>query len=502
MSAEPNLNGPNLYNVPNLHKVLWHVGLHRDADPIEETTRPFLVVPGGRSWTYGEMSVRSQQFAAALRDRGVEPGDRVIAQVTKSTDAVALYLACLQVGAIQIPLNTAYTGAELTHFVDDASPSLIVRDTAEAADQTTFAELIAAADTAEPDPRVTERRGNDLAMMLYTSGTTGRSKGAMLSHDALIANARGLAGIWEFDRTDVLLHILPIFHVHGLFVALHCAMLSGASVIFPERFDVDQAVDLLPGCTVMMGVPTHYTRLLGSERFDELTCRSIRLFTSGSAPMTEQVHDEFTQRTGHRIVERYGMTECGIITSNPVRGDRIPGTVGFALPKTEVRVRIDDERDAAPDETGIVEMRGPGLMEGYWNRPEATAAEMRDGGWFVTGDVGSLDETGRLSLQGRAGDMIISGGYNVYPKEIELILDDVDGVEESAVVGVPHADFGERIVAVIVGDAPDEAMQEALGALARFKHPRRFVRVDALPRNAMGKVQKQVLRSELSDSFD
>ena len=492
---------PNVYNVPNLHRVLWHAGLHRDADPIEETTRPFLVVPGGATWTYGEMAVRSQRFATVLRDRGVAPGDRVIAQVTKSVDAVALYLACLQVGAIQVPLNTAYTGAELAHFVEDATPTLVVRDAAEDAGQTAFAHLCADADGADPDVRATDRRGSDLAMMLYTSGTTGRSKGAMLSHDALIANGRGLAGIWEFDRSDVLLHVLPIFHVHGLFVALHCAMLSGASVFFCERFDVDQTIDLLPASTVMMGVPTHYSRLLTSDRFDELACRSIRLFTSGSAPMTEQVHDEFTERTGHRIVERYGMTECGIITSNPVRGDRIPGTVGFALPKTEVRVRVDDERDAAPGETGIVEMRGPGLMEGYWNRPEATAAEMRDGDWFVTGDVGSLDETGRLTLQGRAGDMIISGGYNVYPKEIELILDDVDGVEESAVVGVPHPDFGEGIVAVIVGDVTDEAMQDALGALARFKHPRRFVRVAELPRNAMGKVQKQVLRSELSDSF-
>lgn len=485
---------------PNLHRVLLHAGIHRDADPMLDTTRPFLIVPGGRMWTYGELVERSQRFAGALRARGLQPGDRLIAQVTKSADAVALYLACLQIGVIEVPLNTAYTDDELRHFVDDSAPALVVRDEPSPG-AVAMPMLGVEADATEADAASADRRGRDIAMMLYTSGTTGRSKGAMLSHDALIANARGLAGIWEFDRSDVLLHVLPIFHVHGLFVALHCAMLAGSSVYFPERFDTDEVIDLLPGCTVMMGVPTHYTRLLANDRLDEVRTRSMRLFTSGSAPMTAQLHREFTERTGHEIVERYGMTESGIITSNPYRGDRLPGTVGHALPHTEIRVRIDDERDAAIDETGIVELRGPGLFEGYWNNPAATAAESRDGGWFVTGDVGQLDETGRLTLEGRSGDMIISGGYNVYPKEIEMLLDTVPGIRESAVVGVPHPDFGEGIVAVVDGRPDETDLTAALGSLARFKHPRRVVYVDELPRNAMGKVQKQLLRQRHAQAF-
>jgi malonyl-CoA/methylmalonyl-CoA synthetase len=495
---------------PNLFQVLAHSGLHRDADPMGHNDRTLFVVPGSATTasttsSYSQVFARAASFVTVLAEHGVEPGDRVIAQVTKSVDAAALYLACLQLGAIEVPLNTAYTHAELAYFVSDAAPTLVVTDeptTIDGAASVTLSALAAAADGADPATGITQRRGSDVAMMLYTSGTTGRSKGAMLSHDALIANARGLAGLWEFDRDDVLLHVLPIFHVHGLFVALHCALLSGCSVYFPDRFDADQVVDLLPGCTTMMGVPTHYTRLLDHPRFDRNTCRSMRLFTSGSAPMTASVHSEFEQRTGHRIVERYGMTECGIITSNPYRGDRVAGTVGMTLPATEVRVRIDDQRDGAPNETGMVEMRGPGLMVGYWNRPDATASEMRDGGWFVTGDVGSLDDEGRLTLEGRSGDMIISGGYNVYPKEIELVLDAVAGVVESAVVGVPHPDFGEGIVAVVVGDVEHAALQGALDEhLARFKHPRRIEFVDALPRNTMGKVQKQTLRAELADSF-
>lgn len=482
--------------------------------------RIFLRVPGGETLTYADVDRRSARFAGALRELGVEPGDRVVVQIDKSTDNVALYLACLRVGAVLLPLNTAYTAGEVGYFVDDASPTLVVArpDAVES-----LLDLDARVETlgvdrdgsladralaATPFDDVVERHDDDLAAMLYTSGTTGRSKGAMLTHRNLRSNAVALHEIWRFGPDDVLLHTLPIFHVHGLFVALHCAMLSAAEVVFLPRFDVDAVLDHLPDSTVMMGVPTQYVRLLADARFGAESCSGMRLFTSGSAPMTEAVHEEFTERTGLRILERYGMTEAGMITSNPYDGERIPGTVGFALPDVEMRVADEDGRPVAIGETGTVEIRSPGLFAGYWQMPEKTASEHREGGWFVTGDVGSVDDEGRLSLEGRVSDMIISGGYNVYPKEIELVLDEVAGVAESAVVGVPHPDFGEAVLAVIVradgdqrpdDDALVDAMSTALdGALARFKHPKEYRFVDALPRNAMSKVQKATLREQFA----
>ena len=496
--------------------------------------RPFLRLPRGPALGYGDVDLRSAEFAGALRELGVAPGDRVVVQVEKSTDAVALYLACLRVGAVLLPLNTAYTVGEVGYFVDDAGPSLIVGrpGTIDALAAVASAvgvpaetlgvdgdgSLAVRADAATPFDDVVDRRDDDVAAMLYTSGTTGRSKGAMLTHENLRSNAIALHDIWNFDADDILLHTLPIFHVHGLFVALHCAMLSAAEVVFLPRFDVGDVIAHLPESTVMMGVPTQYSRLLADDRFDETVCTNIRLFTSGSAPMTEAVHREFTDRSGHRILERYGMTEAGMITSNPYAGERVPGTVGFALPGVEMRVADDEGREVAAGETGTVEIRSPGLFAGYWQMPEKTASEHRDGGWFITGDVGSVDGEGRLTLEGRVSDMIISGGYNVYPKEIELVLDEVPGVAESAVVGVPHPDFGEAVVAVIVPDTdlsilPTRdrvdreaelvgAMNEALaGALARFKHPKAFRFVDALPRNAMSKVQKAELRTRFDDQF-
>ena len=474
---------------------------------------PFLRVPGGASLTYRDIEERSAAMAGALRERGVAVGDRVVVQIDKSPDAVALYLACLRTGAVFLPLNTAYTPPEVEFFVDDATPAIVVArpDTlehltvpVEGLDVDGSGSFAALADAVSPFDDVVDRGADDLAAMLYTSGTTGRSKGAMLTHANLESNAVALHEIWRFGPDDVLLHTLPIFHVHGLFVALHCAMLSGAPVIFLPRFDVDDVLDHLPEATVMMGVPTQYTRLLADEGFDASVCSSIRLFTSGSAPMTAAVHAEFTGRTGHRILERYGMTEAGMITSNPYDGERVPGTVGFALPGVDLRVADNDGHPVGVDETGVVEIRSPGLFAGYWQLPDKTAAEFRDDGWFVTGDVGSIDDEGRLILEGRVSDMIISGGYNVYPKEIELVLDAVPGVLESAVIGVPHADFGEAVVAIVVRDGTVEVTDDDLaasldGVLARFKHPKEYVAAESLPRNAMSKVQKSELRVMYAD---
>ena len=473
----------------------------------------FLRVPGHAPSTYRDIEERSAAMAGALRECGVTVGDRVVVQIDKSPDAVALYLACLRAGAVFLPLNTAYTPAEVEFFVDDATPAIVVARPAtlehlsvpvEGLDVDGTGSFAALADAASSFDDVVERGADDLAAMLYTSGTTGRSKGAMLTHANLESNAVALHQIWRFTPADVLLHTLPIFHVHGLFVALHCAMLSGAPVIFLPRFDVDDVLEHLPAATVMMGVPTQYTRLLADERFDASACSSIRLFTSGSAPMTAAVHAEFTERTGHRILERYGMTEAGMITSNPYDGERVPGTVGFALPGVDLRVADDDGHPVGAGETGVVEIRSPGLFAGYWQLPDKTAAEFRHDGWFVTGDVGSVDDEGRLTLEGRSSDMIISGGYNVYPKEIELVLDAVPGVLESAVIGVPHADFGEAVVAIVVRDGTVEVTDDDLaasldGVLARFKHPKVYVAAESLPRNAMSKVQKAELRARYAD---
>ena len=475
----------------------------------------FLRVPGGASLTYRDVDHRSACMATALRDLGVVVGDRVVVQVDKSTDNVALYLACLRVGAVFLPLNTAYTPSEVDYFVDDAAPALVV------ARPGTLGELAvatvhlgtagdgsfaAAVEHAAPSDEIVERGPDDLAAMLYTSGTTGRSKGAMLTHANLESNALALHAIWCFGPDDILLHTLPIFHVHGLFVALHCAMLSGNEVIFLPQFDVGAVVDNLPDATVMMGVPTQYTRLLGDARFDAAACASVRLLTSGSAPMTEAVHAEFTARTALQILERYGMTEAGMITSNPYDGQRVPGTVGFALPDVELRVSDDDGSPVPAGVTGVVEIRSPGLFAGYWRMPDKTASEHRAGGWFITGDVGSVDAEGRLTLEGRSSDMIISGGYNVYPKEVEMVLDDVPGVLETGVIGVPHPDFGEAVVAVVVRDdsvdVSDVALAASLdGVLARFKHPKTYIAADELPRNAMSKVQKAALRRVHADLF-
>ncbi len=509
----------------NLHTALLPADLDRpflDLSPARTTDGPGL--------TYGEFDDRVRRFAAVLTGPsdggglGLVVGDRLVIQVDKSADALALILASVRAGLVFVPLNTAYTPAEVGYFVDDADASLVVCGTERVDDLAAVlgdvtivtldadggGTIAAAADSAEPtDADAVDRDPLDAAAMLYTSGTTGRSKGAVLTHAGLLANAEALRDTWEITADDAVCHTLPIFHVHGLFVAIFPLMLEGARVRFRARFDVDDVLVQLGASTVLMGVPTHYVRLLADERFGAGHCASLRLFTSGSAPMTEQTHAEFTARTGRHIVERYGMTETGILTSNRLGpGGQVAGTVGHALPGHQVRVVDADGVVVAPGVSGSVEVTLPVPFGGYWRQPDKTAETLTSDGWFRTGDVGLLDETGRLTLDGRASDMIISGGYNVYPKEIELVLDAVAGVDESAVVGVPHPDFGEGVIAVVAleAGASAETVQPALeaacaAALARFKHPKRYLFVDALPRNAMAKVQKKELRVAHAEAF-
>ena len=493
--------------MPNLYAVL-RAGFESRLGEV------FLRLPDGGVVTFADVDDLSARIATVLVDSGVRPGDRLVAQVPKSTTAVALYLAALRVGAVYVPLNEAYTGDEVAYLLADAEPSAVVlapgrrlppECTAvvlsldEAGGGTLLERAAAAAPTA-----VLVDRGAEPVAMLYTSGTTGKPKGAMLTTENLISNARALTDIWGFSSGDVLVHALPIFHVHGLFIALHCALLSGCEVRFLPRFDADAVRTALHGATTMMGVPTFYSRLLAHPEFSAGDCSSMRLFISGSAPLTEAVHHAFADRTGHRILERYGMTETGMITSNPLHGERIAGTVGYPLP--DVSVRVADERGAPcpVGEVGTVEVAGPNVFAGYWGMPDKTAASFRDDGYFITGDLGSLSDDGRLTLSGRGTDLIISGGLNVYPKEIEMVLDEIEGVEESAVIGVVHPDLGDAVVAVLVADPSFDvaAVAAALdGRLARFKHPKHVAVVSELPRNAMGKVEKVALRRRYADLF-
>ena len=481
-------------------------------------SRPALRMVDGGLWTYSDLAERTARLATVLVEAGVGPGERVLAQVGKSPEAVALYLATLQVGGVYVPLNSAYTAAEVTYFLADAQPRVFVRDPAspvlkdEGAGlaELTLGEgdgsLVQAMDAAQPRFEVAERKGDDLAALVYTSGTTGRSKGAMLTHDNIRSNANALRVCWGWRDDDVLLHALPLFHVHGLFIALHCALLGGTPTIFLPRFDVRTVKRHLPESTVMMGVPTFYTRLLQDADFNRSHCRGVRVFISGSAPLTESTFDAWQDRTGHRILERYGMSETIINTSNPLHGERVAGSVGFALPGVAVRVAGEDGGSLPPGEVGGIEVRGENVFKGYWRQPDKTAEEFRADGYFVTGDMGVMDAEGRLSIVGRARDLVISGGYNVYPKEVEALIDELDEVDESAVIGVPHPDFGEGVVAVVVpsGDpvSTDQVTAFLKNRLARFKQPKQVVNVEALPRNSMGKVQKNRLREEYQGMFE
>ncbi len=483
--------------------------------------RPFLTLPDGRAVSYGEADALSARMAGALLAAGARPGDRLLAQVEKSPENVALYLGAMRAGLVYIPLNTAYTTDEVSYFLNDAKASLLICDptkeerlaplakTAGAGSTLTLGAdgcgtLAQAAKSAPPFENIQTRHADDLASILYTSGTTGLSKGAMLTHENLRSNALALNELWRFTSEDVLLHALPVFHIHGLFVALHTAMLSACEILFLPKFDIAKIRTSLPRASVMMGVPTFYTRLLAEPDFDRGAAAHMRLFISGSAPLTSETFNAFEERTGCKILERYGMSEAGMIASNPLEGERIAGTVGYPLPGVSVRITGEDGALLPADTPGNVEVKGPNIFKGYWMKPQKTKEDFREGGWFVTGDIGALSADGRLTLMGRSKDLIIAGGFNIYPKEIEQVLDAIPGVAESAVIGVPHPDMGEGVAAVLVAEsAPLDAsvLQDALSTLARFKRPRKFFWVEALPRNAMGKVQKQVLRQDYAQVF-
>jgi malonyl-CoA/methylmalonyl-CoA synthetase len=447
--------------------------------------RPCFILSDGRQISYGDLEAGAGRAAARLVAEGVAPGDRVALQAEKSPEVIMIYLAALMVGAVFVPLNAAYTRTEIDYFLANAEPKLFITDPPG---------FVRAAAKHAPLARPVPRAGNDLASLIYTSGTTGRSKGAMLSHRNLAENALTLHAAWGFSQQDVLLHTLPVFHVHGLFVALHCALLSGAPMIWLPKFTDAEVLAGLRRATVMMGVPTFYTRLLANPAFTRDSVRNVRLFISGSAPLLPSTFIEFEQRTGQRILERYGMSESVIIATNPLDGERIAGSVGFPLPGVELRI--------AGGDTGVIEIRGPSVFSGYWRMPEKTTEEFTKDGFFITGDVGRRDPDGRVWISGRAKDLIISGGYNVYPKEIELVLDELPGVAESAVIGVPHPDFGEGVAAICMGQGDEAAViAAARKQLAAYKTPKRVIFVDDLPRNAMGKVQKNVLRERYAGLF-
>lgn len=477
----------------------------------------------GAVYSYGDIDRLSRRLASMLDDAGVRPGERISVQVRKSPQALALYLACLRAGFVFHPLNPAYRPRELEYFLGDAKPTVLVCDPSEEAVVAPLAgtagvrhvftldahgegTLTNAARGASDTFPTAVSQPDDLAALLYSSGTTGQPKGIMLSHRNLLANTDALTGAWEFTREDRLLHALPIFHVHGLFVAIGCVLRSGASMRWLQRFDAAEVMRFLPECTVMMGVPTYYTRLLALRAFSGDDCRKMRLFVSGSAPLLEDTFREFEERTGHRILERYGMTETNMNTSNPLHGKRKPGTVGPPLPGVEVRV-VDDQGGAATaGEIGNLQVRGPNVFSGYWGLPEKTAEDFTDDGYFDTGDKAQIDSDGYVAIVGRAKDVVISGGLNVYPKEVELFIDELPGVRESAVFGAPHRDFGEAVIAVIVPEpgtvlVEREIIDAAKEGLAAFKVPKRVMIVDKLPRNTMAKVQKNQLREEFEKLF-
>lgn len=472
--------------------------------------------------SYGDLVALSGRMANALVKLGLKPGDRLAAQVEKSAEAIILYLATVRAGGVFLPLNTAYTPRELDYFLGDAEPAIFVCDparldlllpvaqasgahvvTLDAHNGGTLAEAAAQSEVAF---ETIDREPDDLAALLYTSGTTGRSKGAMLTHGNLVSNALTLREAWRYGPEDRLIHALPIFHTHGLFVATNVTLLSGASMILLARFDPARILGLMSRATVLMGVPTFYVRLLDEPGLSEETVASMRLFVSGSAPLLEETHRRWHERTGHAILERYGMTETNMNVSNPYDGDRIAGTVGVPLPGVELRIADHDGNAMAQGEIGMIEVRGPNVFKGYWRMPEKTAEEMRPDGFFITGDLGRIDERGYVRIVGRGKDLIISGGFNVYPKEVEEEIDAFAGVKESAVIGLPHRDFGEAVTAIVVAEknAPQDgaAILAMLGErLARFKLPKQVIFIDDLPRNTMGKVQKNLLRDRFSGLY-
>ncbi|MGE4336861.1 MAG: AMP-binding protein [Pigmentiphaga sp.] len=477
-----------------------------------------LRLPDGRDIGYAELDRQAARYAHALVALGVQPGDRVAAQVDKSPEAVYLYLAALRAGAAFLPMNTAYQSGEVSHLLGDARPAVfVVRPAAAESAQALAAaagvprvatlgdagdgELPALAATQAAEFNPVARQEGDLAAILYTSGTTGKPKGAMLTHGNLYAGVSVLHRFWRFQPDDVLLHVLPIFHIHGLFVALHCALWNASAMWFEPRFDAKRVLQLLPRSTVFMGVPTNYVRLLAEAGLGAEACRGMRLFISGSAPLLPDTFQRFQTRTGHTILERYGMTEGGMFASNPYEGERRCGTVGQPLPGVSLRVADEHDRPVPAGTIGSIQVKGANVFAGYWQLPEKTAEEHTADGHFRTGDLGVFSDDGYLGIVGRSKDLIITGGLNVYPKEIEEIIDALPGVAESAVIGLPHADFGEAVTAVVVPAANSQPDASSLIAgvkatLAGFKVPKAVHFVAELPRNTMGKVQKNLLRQQ------
>ena len=479
--------------------------------------KPLLLLDSGASVSYADAHAGSARYASLFAKLGLEPGDRVAVQVEKSPEALLLYLACLRAGLVHLPLNSAYREREVGYFLENAEPRAIVAQPESKPWLEPLASRLGIGHLYSLDPQgrgtlfeaaralpenfaTLERSGDDLAAILYTSGTTGRSKGAMITHRNLASNALALHRSWGFRPDDLLIHMLPLFHVHGLFVACHCVLVNGSAMRFHAKFEARRAIAEFATSTVFMGVPTFYTRLLAEPGLTREACANMRLFVSGSAPLRAETHIEFERRTGHRILERYGMTETGMLTSNPLEGERRAGTVGRALPGTEVRVVDDADRECKPGVVGHVQVRGANVFPGYWRMPDKNREDFTADGFFKSGDLGSLSNDGYLSIVGRSKDLIITGGYNVYPKEIEIVLDELPGVSESAVVGIPHPDFGEAVTAVLVARAGEKVPTEAeviaalKSKLANFKVPKHVYFVEDLPRNAMGKVQKNVLK--------
>ena len=485
----------------------------------------FATLPNDTQVTYELLFSNAEKIAAVLQINGVKAGDRVAVQVGKSITAVELYLGTILAGGIFLPLNTDYMESEIEYFLSDAQPTVFVCDPGSVdtlknvAEKSNVSVLFTLSkdglegslfdELSKTEMAYVEvaRSSENLAAILYTSGTTGRSKGAMLSHGALASNALTLVDYWQFTREDSLIHALPIFHIHGLFVAINITLCAGSHLQFLPSFNADKIMEKMSSSTVLMGVPTFYVRLLQHENLNKQSVSSMRLFISGSAPLLSETHQLWQEKTGLAILERYGMTETNMNTSNPYHGERRPGTVGFPLPGVEIKICDATTGNTLPNgEIGLIEVKGPNLFSGYWKMPEKTAEELRPSGWFITGDLGVCDEDGYISIVGRSKDLIISGGYNVYPKEIEMVIDDIAGVKESAVIGLPHPDFGEAVVAVIVGELEesvlvDNIIKQTQEVLAKFKRPKKLYFVKELPRNTMGKVQKAQLRNDYNDTF-
>lgn len=476
-----------------------------------------IQTPSGTLYSYAELIECVGRYARLLRNAGVLPGDRVAVIVEKTPQSVFLYLCCLQIGAVYLPLNNAYRLRELVYFLNDAQPAAIICDSARQTEIVTLelkiplkilltldaegmGSLSDESQRIKPLKSICARSSQDVAALLYTSGTTGFSKGAMLTHENLVSNALGLTQAWQLSAEDTLLHALPLFHVHGLFVALHGMLLNAAKIILLPKFEVEAIIRFLPQCTVFMGVPTYYARMLNDKYFNHHVCAHMRLFVSGSAPLPVDIYDRFRVLTGHTILERYGMTEAGMICSNSLEGPCLAGKVGMPLPGINVRITCDG-KSVQNNEVGMLEVKGPNVFKGYWNRPDKTASEMREDGFFITGDLASWDDEGNISIVGRAKDLIITGGYNVYPKEIEILLDEIPSIQESAVIGISDADYGEMVVAVIVLKSgcvlmEDEIKRILKSQLVSYKIPKRFLFVSELPRNVMGKIQKNQLREQ------